>query len=219
MTNATLRLSNGDSLRLFSLAELEKNPEHGSVWVVNTSKAERRGDVVITIARNNGIGNDTVVIPATWIPLDLTTMVSRPQLLRDNQFRQALLSLLTLVHPDDCVKLFAEDEEARAERLRLSNYMLVGPVAFQQQQAVSNDVEVFGDTKATHDLPGPVHAMLQRIELAHKDGTLDDEAEATFVSQLRNMGELSDDVLKHVYHATAKLAPSVSKAAKKLAGK
>jgi hypothetical protein len=221
MSRTPVIVSAGHEFRLAHIRDLEASPDAGPVWVLNSSRGTRRGDVVLTVARNSGLGSDTVVVPATWIPLDLTMMVSRSQLLRDNQFRQSILNgLLTLVNEDDATSLFDEHEDALKERQRLSNYMLVGAVAFQQQQAVSGDVEVFGDDKGGDDgIPAPVKNLIQRIELAHKNGELDDAAEQEFVAVLRNLGEQEVDVYKHIFHATAKLAPEVSKLAKRLAGK
>lgn len=208
------------ALRKYSLSQLEQSPEAGPVWVLNTSRGDRRGDVVLTVARAAGIGSDAIVIPATFIPLDLTMIVSRSQLLRDNQFRQSLHNqLLSLVDPDDCEAMFEEDEDAIRERARLSNYMLVGGVA-HQQQASQQGVDVYGDKPGVDDdIPAPVQSLIQRIEIAHKDGELNEEAEHGFVASLRNMGELDESVLRHVHHRTAKVAPIVSKAARKLAGK
>ena len=208
----------GHKLRRLEIGELEKSPDAGPVWVLNSSRGDRRGDVVLTVARSVGIGSDTVVVPSTWIPLDLTMAVARSQLLKDNQFRQALMhDLLTLVSPEDAQKVFAEDEAAVDERKRLSNYMLVGAVAFQQQQAVNNDVEVFGGGKADDDeIPAPVKHLIQQIEVAHREGELTEEAENGFVARLRSMGNMEVEVYKHVYHKTAKLAPKVSKMAKRL---
>lgn len=205
-------------LRPYTLAELEQNPDHGPVWVRNASKGERRGDVCLTIARNNGIGSDSATVPSTWIPMDLTTIVSRPQLLRDNQFRQALaVRLLVLVHPEDAEALFEEDEDAQTERMRLSNYMLVGGVVWQQE-SVQSDVEVFSDKRSSNlsDMPGPVSDMIQRLENAHRDNELDDEMESTAASRLRNMGELPDEVLHRIYLRLTKVAPKVAQAAKKM---
>lgn len=207
-------------LRPYNLAQLEEKPEAGPVWVLNSSKGERRGDVVLTVARKSGIGSDAIVVPATFIPLDLTMIVSRKQLLDDNQFRQALHNqLLKLVNPEDCAKMFEEDDGARRERARLSNYMLVGGVA-HQQQAAQDGVEVFGDKPgADSDIPAVVKSMVQRIELAHKEEELDEAKEDEFIAIFRGMGELEEEVLKYVYHATAKLCPRLSKVAKQLAGR
>lgn len=211
---------NQNQLRPYQLAELEKNPDAGPVWVINSSKGDRRGDVVLTVARKSGIGSDAIVVPATFIPLDLTMIVSRHQLLSDNQFRQALHNgLLRLVHPDDCQRMFEEDDGAIRERARLSNYMLVGGVA-HQQQATQSDVEVFGDKPGIdNDIPTVVKSMVQRIELAHKEDELDDAKEDEFISMFRGMGELDEEVLKWVFHNTAKLAPRLSKLAKQMAGR
>lgn len=208
------------TLNPYPLSALEANPDAGPVWVMNSSSGNRRGDVVLTVARKSGIGSDAIVVPATFIPMDLTMIVSRNQLLNDNQFRQALHNgLLKLVNPDDCARMFDEDEGAQRERARLSNYMLVGGVA-HQQQAVQNGVEVFGDKPGIDaDIPAVVKSMIQRIELAHKENELDDEKEDEFIAVFRGMGELEEEVLKHVFHATAKLTPRLSKMAKAMAGR
>ena len=104
--------------------------------------------------------------------------------------------------------------------VRLSNYMLVGGVA-HQQQAAQSDVEVYGDRQSNvdADVPAPIQSLVQRARMAHTADELDDAKEDEFINVLRGMGEVEVEYLKYVYHNTAKIAPRLSKTAKQLAGR
>ena len=206
-------------LRTYSISELEANPQFGPVWVINSTKGERRGNVTLAIYRRTGIGSDTLVIPMTWVPLDLTTKVSREQLLYDNQFRQALSSgLIRLVHPEDCAKLYAENAEARAELARQQNYMSADGLGVQLDATAGTDVEVFSDQKDS----GPVVIaaiadFIGKVRQAASAGELDETQTAAFCNRLRNFGELDDNTLKHIYKELKGVSPEVAAVARQLA--
>lgn len=206
------------NLRGYSLEQLETQPDLGPVWVRNTSNGERRGNVVITVARHNGIGSDTLEVPPTWIPVDLTSRVARRHLLNDNQFRQSLdVGLLTLVHPEDAAKLFETDPEARTEKQRLRNLSLGLGLEFQHETVQSN-VEVFSDGPKNDEgnYPAPIVNTIQRMERAKLNKSFTPELEAEACIQLRSLGDLPEETYKWIFHKTTTLAPSVAKLAKQL---
>ena len=74
-----------------TLSQLEKS-DYASVWVFNLSgssemKEFKRG--IINISVNDGIGNSiSLRIPITWVPVDLTTQVTKSALVMNPQFRR-----------------------------------------------------------------------------------------------------------------------------------
>ena len=60
-------------------SELEKLTS-GGVYILNNTAGHERGKVVFTVPHANGQGHDTVIVPATFIPVDLLEQVSRRQL-------------------------------------------------------------------------------------------------------------------------------------------
>lgn len=208
-------------MREISFGELEKNPDFGPVWVLNTSSGARRGDVVLTVSRIQGLGVDNLVIPATRVPLDLTTVVSRRQLLQDNQFRRALsLRMLRLLNPDDVQKMFDEDPSARSEFEKVQNILSSGGMR-EQASAVTTGVEVFTDRSeddAASAIPGFVTDYVQRIKVQHERSEFTAEVEDAALEKLRNMGELHKDVLKYIFTNLQGISPRIRQLARTLAG-
>lgn len=107
-------------MKPMSIRDIEESPNKGSVYVLNSTKGKDRGDVVFTVPKASGNGGfDAVIVPATFIPMDITEQVARRQLIQSTDFRKAIArKMLTLVRDDEAEELLAEegvDEEV--ERL------------------------------------------------------------------------------------------------------
>lgn len=199
-------------LRTYSMASLEAQPDSGPVYVINRTSGEKRGDVFLTVARKHGIGNDSVHIPLTWIPVDLTAVVNRRQLIEDNNFRQAITSgMLQLIHPDDAVKLYETDAAARAEFSRIASYLLRGgmsdgnavelddgSVTLEREPLQEKETE----TEQEDDpIPTYITAFLQDVQHSVESDAFNEDTELAFSNRLRNFGTLPKPVLKHIYKA------------------
>lgn len=224
-------------LRGYTIAELEKNPDSGPVFVVNRTAGVKRGDVFLTVARPNGNGSDSVNIPSTWIPVDLTSVIKRSQLLNDNNFRQAVtVGMLQLVHPDDAASLFNDSKEARQEFQRIANYLIKGGMAGQEQATShAQDVELALPSEDDEDetapkemqdaadhaaevetIPTYVQAFLNDVKFAHEQDELTEEKVITFSNRLRSFGQLPQNVLKHIYRETKQYSKAIAKTARSM---
>lgn len=224
-------------LRGYTIAELEKNPDSGPVFVVNRTAGVKRGDVFLVIARPNGNGSDSVNIPSTWIPVDLTSVIKRSQLLNDNNFRQAVtMGMLQLVHPEDAAALFEQSKEARQEFQRIANYLIKGGMAGQDQAAShAQDVELAlpeneddeVQAKEVQDAGNPleeeavvptyIQAFLNDVKFAHEQDELDEEKVITLSNRLRSFGQLPEELLKHIYRETKPYSKAIAKTARSMA--
>lgn len=230
------------TLTKISLTSAEQTTT-GSLYVVNGTVDERRGNVFMSISKSGGKGFDNLTVPVTWIPVDLTTMVNKAQLLADNTFRQAVsTNLLILVDPKEAEALFERDEGARLERDRILKYVQQGTSAVYEQPSIpsaqqvviqnpnvddgSIAVESSVDDKKDGEVVRPVvTALVQRIEkelkpLAQKDFLTDDDEETVrnlkmqFLNTYRNLGVISVADRKYVYRNTRDFFPELAKEAR-----
>jgi len=109
-----------DKLKTIELRQLEASNDN-SVFAINNTKGATRGQIVIAVPRSNGVGMDAVIIPATWIPIELTIQVSKKQLMESADFRRAFArGMIKLVDSDSAIKVM-ETDDAREEVERLVN--------------------------------------------------------------------------------------------------
>ncbi len=133
------------------------------VWALNNSPMstiERAGELTIPVPKPNGSGYNHLILPMTWLPIDLTSQIPRDQLLESVELRKALNEeLLVLISEKDAQALMKEPG-ARAERKRLSD------MRKQTQLNVSRSV-TDAPTATVHDGSGAqvkqsVSAQFQR---------------------------------------------------------
>jgi hypothetical protein len=75
--------------QFLTLAEIVKDKENPSVFILNTSKP--RGNITFEVADGMG-GKIGIKIPATWVPIDITTQAPKESILSNPQFRKLLAS-------------------------------------------------------------------------------------------------------------------------------
>lgn len=103
------------------LHKLEQSPR-GPIWVFNNTSGDNRSDILFSSARLNGTKIDTVRVPTSFLPIDLTKQVPRKQVLEGAEFRRAISrNLLRLVSSVDVVgymeSLDKEDVDLELERI------------------------------------------------------------------------------------------------------
>jgi hypothetical protein len=117
------------AINAISISELDENIG-GSLWVLNDAqnmkrkngqKGTIRGKIFIGIPDVAGKTTDGLVIPQTWLPIDVNTMVPRQQLLQSRQFRRALNDgLIKIISEEDAQRILstvgAEEEQERLDR-------------------------------------------------------------------------------------------------------
>lgn len=125
--------------RYMTIAELE-NSDRGPVFVLNTATAPE-GKIILGIMRKNGIGQDPVRIPKTFIPIDLTHQVPRSQLLDSSDFRRTINGgLIKLVTPEFAT-LILSTEEGKAEKLRIDNELSAVVSLLENESLSGKDIE------------------------------------------------------------------------------
>ena len=202
-------------LREVSFADFEQVAK-GEVWVVNTTKGDRRSVVSLVVAREHGLGSETCIIPQTWIPVQVTANVSRAALIRDPQFRQAVVlkRVLTIVDTDDVHALFRDNEAARKEADRLSHIYEAAGNQFNGLGVEQSGGE--SQSPVLEGVPSPVQDAILRLESAIGSGLPTEDLEQAAITQLRNQGSLDKDVYRSVYLRVAKYAPLLAETAKAL---
>ncbi len=110
----------GSDKKEITVRELEMMDDN-SVYVINIAPRAARGEILFSVPRPNGVGEDMVKIPKTWIPVDLTDQVEKKNLLASSRFRTNLnKKLLMLVHPDYARRVL-ETDRALVEKERIDN--------------------------------------------------------------------------------------------------
>lgn len=130
----------GNDTKEITLQQLERNPGN-SVFVLNSSPRTHRGEIIFSVPRPNGVGEDIVRVPKTWVPVDLTDQVEKKNLLESTRFRQNISKkLLTLVHPDYAEKVL-NSESAQVERERLDNLRSASTALMRAAPTTAKDEE------------------------------------------------------------------------------
>jgi len=144
------------------LSELEKS-ENASVWVFNLSGASDiakdfpRG--IINIAINDGIGNVIgIKIPITWVPVDMTTQVTKSALVANPQFRRLVSAGVLKVVAEEHALQIISTPEGRKETMKVhASEKYTGDLGNTQ---INNDIEI-----AATDVNAIVMSVVTRDDL------------------------------------------------------
>lgn len=117
-----------------TVAELEEQTA-GPVYVLNNTKAPEQGLVVLTVPKLSGMGMDNVVVPSTFIPIDLLEQVSRKQLNESSEFKSAIRRKLLVPITKEYAEKLLDDDDAKYEIERLYN---LGEATKNMAQALDN---------------------------------------------------------------------------------
>ena len=134
-----------------SLAELEEQ-EKGPVYVLNNTRQPEQGQICFTVPKLGQSGVDQVIVPSTFIPIDLMDQVSRKQLKESSEFKTAVRGKVLILITEAYAKEMLEDEDAEFEQERLFNI----------QQANKNLAQSL-DNIQTGDMLHPEFANRQRL--------------------------------------------------------
>src|SRR5690606_7211706 len=104
-------------LRLITLQAAQADTAELSLFVMNRTKPA--GNINMTVTGDDGI-SQTVVIPTTFIPVDMSNFVSKAALLRSTVFRRLVASgSVVLVDPNNARDAIENDPRAAREAKRL----------------------------------------------------------------------------------------------------
>lgn len=163
------------------------------VWVLNNFSGDARGDIYIDVAKQSGQGTDLIMIPNTFVPVNLSDQVSKKQLIKSSDFRRAINSRYVLLISDkDAADKLAEDgaqEEADRVRGLISGKneagaaainSMVGKVVTDENGMTSVDTEIEEDKVSK-----PVRMLIEGVDDKTEDTSL--------INTLRRMDVTQDD--------------------------
>lgn len=200
-----------------TIRDLEKT-DKGGIFVLNKTMGIEKGRIVFPVPKANGMGSDAVIIPGTFIPIDLTEQVSRKQLLESSEFRKCVNSRrIEIITEEEYARLMGQ-EGAKEENDRLYNV----------QQAYMNTVQSLDNILDANqnNVVDPALASLQRnqagrAEIASGDVNEDDiritpavlqviasleedKEEMAAINTLRSLGELTEEDYRYVLRNAGK---------------
>lgn len=171
-----------------TISDLTKQEPHDNIWVLNTTEGARRGNVFFPVPNAAGTREDTVIVHTTAAPTELTSQVTRKQLLESSAFRKAVSQgLLTIISQEHADELLA-DPVLNKEFRRIAQ-MGVGSMTEEAATGLDKDV---ADDNASKDLVGVGNPTIQYAEL------MDTLAEEAALISVRNMGKLTLAEYRHI---------------------
>lgn len=195
-----MTIANVDLSGSVTLADIEESTSR-RIFVTNVSEkitGGEKAEVLFAVQRPNSNQTDTVTVPATWLPIDLCTMVSRNQLLDSSDFRRALQrGVLRLMTEESADMLLARDS-AKGEQARLDEKRLATESAIRRGDGITitkdqtpNTIDLTEDASKASALPNKLSVQLQMMDA---DSRSDDE----FISKIQSYGQLSVAALQDI---------------------
>lgn len=98
-----------------TISDLERD-KNLSVWVINNANPPG----AINISINDGTGQlIPLLIPMTWIPVDLTTQATKSSIITNPQFRRLVASNMLLLLSEEVAQSKLKTKEAQDENARI----------------------------------------------------------------------------------------------------
>lgn len=173
-------------MTVIRISDLEKTPT-GPVWALNSTSGTNRSIISMTIPRDQG-GADTVKMPVTWLPVDLTGQVSKRQLLKGSEFRRAVTTgYIRLISEEEAMKAFQQaGAKEEMERLQIEDRVLQSESANMTAGTEAAEAE-------TEMLPPRIIHFIAAMEEA--------SSASSVLNTLRNMGALAEEEYKAIAKA------------------
>ncbi len=117
MSNLQAATPKRATLTLNDLEDMEKGP----IYVLNNTRQPEQGEVSFTVPKLGQSGVDNVVIPSTFIPIDLMEQVSRKQLMESSEFKRSIRGKVLVLITKEYAHELLQDPEAEYEAERIFN--------------------------------------------------------------------------------------------------
>lgn len=165
-----------------TITDLERKKK-GPIYAINSSKPPRRGNLVIPIDDRK----DQIVIPMTWVPIDLVEHADRSKILGSTQFRQSILrGDVTLLSEKEAAGLMSRDgaheELGRARAFQINSV----PSTRDPMEMAASVPQV----DLASQVSPPVYTLIE---------TMATNSEIEVLNTLRNMGTMQRNEYKAVY--------------------
>ncbi len=163
---------------VLTLNDLE-NRTKGSIYVLNNTRQPEQGEVSFTVPKLGQSGVDNVVVPSTFIPIDLMEQVSRKQLMESSEFKKAVRGKVLLLITDEYARELLSEEDATYEQERL----------FNQSQATMNMAQSM-EGMQTGDM---LHPELARRQVSNADNDVIEGISPKVAAVLSTLEESNDE--------------------------
>lgn len=125
-------------IKSLTMQEIGNQEPYVDVYALNTTEGDRRGNVFFTVPSAAGNREDQVIVPATWVPVNLTAQVTRKQLLESATFRRAMnTGMLKIISSEDAARLL--EEPGAKEEADKVNKVVIGNVVEEAQLGMGRD--------------------------------------------------------------------------------
>ena len=161
------------------------------------NNAEPRGDILINVPKDRG-RDQMIVVPPTWIPIDLTMQCKREDILDSPDFRRVLArQFIIAVDPDQAEEFFAQNQTATVELNRVLGR--AGGNNTLAQNSVSTRLDEIKAQHGSHAVPevkdettvsGPVLQVINRCNTDGDDKLDEKEGLALLMGMKLTRGEL-----------------------------
>jgi len=166
-----------------------------TVWCLNTTRGNKRGEVVFTVPKLNGnVGLDTISVPASFLPFELTSRVHKNQLINSSEFRRAVSSgAVSIIDNNEAESLLQEDgAEEEVARLKKNEELVDATI---NSIAMASNIQVddkAGKQQQEAELAknanmASVNAQIIELVTRSNGG----ESSQTILNSLRSMGALT----------------------------
>lgn len=107
-------------MQFLPISYFDKNPKSTKpIWGINTAAESDLGvvgEILLAIPSPNGGSPDRLLIPQTWLPQELTRVITRKRLLNSVEFRSAIdKKLIGLISEEDAQRLLRQDGSAEEQ--------------------------------------------------------------------------------------------------------
>lgn len=121
-----------------TIADLERS-QIGTVYVINRTSGQNRSDIVFTVPGINGGQGESVVVPSTWIPVELTVFSTRQQLLNSVPFRRMVHEgYLEIVDEESAVATLSTEEAKEEIEIVRNQQRLTETLSASPEMVVGN---------------------------------------------------------------------------------
>jgi hypothetical protein len=203
-----------------SMSELESAPATEPIWVLNTavrSDVGQAGEIILGVPKINGSKIDPLHIPQTWLPIEITRMIPRGQLLAASEFRQSIENkLITPISKEYAQKILSE-EGAKEERERLDELRkhIRAAGAAKTLGGAPEVVMVDSETAVTTEASAKKSAELDAAFVMFAE-RLVGESDISALNSIRSRGRFSKKELLHLKKVLVNHPKSVAKIQERL---
>lgn len=166
-----------------------------NIWAINNTRGKDRSTIVLSVPSATGNSVEPVVVPSTFLPINLTGYVSHKQLIDSSNFRRAITKgLIQLVDEEEANELLGR-EGATEEKARLA--ALDAAIDNLIPKTVVDLTDNTGEDAILHDSSGVNVGVVVAIN------SLADDGELVVINSLRSMGELTEVDYKYVAESSS----------------